>query len=168
MENTCFRDPAWLQYNPLTAQTVLSYFAFSQFYDRNCNNEVLKMQAAYSALASIDGLLKKMTGVQYAVHEAQEPHLFVIKKCERHAPDRESVLEYYYVIHGTVYQAPTEKEVARTRYTNIMFSLMSTLDNLPFIKTKKRASRGSRASRGRRGQAHRASRGCSGSTTRTT
>jgi len=137
MENTCFRDPVWLQYNVLTNDSVLGYFSFSQFYDRKCNNEVLKMQTAYSTLSDIDGYLKRMVGTQYHVHRAEEPHFFVIKRCERFSPDKITVHEYFYILHGTVYQAPTEKEVSRTRYTNIMFLLMGTLDNLPFREAAK-------------------------------
>ncbi|KAI5186421.1 mediator of RNA polymerase II transcription subunit 6 [Nematocida homosporus] len=134
MENTCFRDPAWLQYNPLTSDTVLEYFSFSQFYDRNCNNEVLKMQTQHSTLATTGAFLEKMSGVQYVVHRAEEPYLFIIKKCYRHTPEKTVTLDYYYVMNGTVYQAPTEKEVSRTRQTNILFSMMETLNDLPFQK----------------------------------
>lgn len=134
MENTCFRDSIWLQQNLLTAETVLEYFSYSQFYDKNCNNEVLKMQTMYSTLAGIDGFLKKMCGIQYEVHYAEEPVLFVIKKYERLSPEKILVLDYYYVMHGTVYQAPTHSEVSRTRYTNILFSMLGSLQNLPFQK----------------------------------
>lgn len=134
MENTCFRDSVWLQQNMLTAETVLEYFSFSQFYDRNCNNEVLKMQTMYSTLSGIEGLLKKMCGIQYAVHYVEEPVLFVIKKYERISLEKTLVLDYYYVMHGTVYQAPTQSEVSRTRYTNILFSMFDSLESLPFQK----------------------------------
>lgn len=132
MENTCFRDPVWLQHNPLTLENVLAYFAFSQFYDRNSNNEVLRMQTISNPGVDAESFLKKMVGVQYHVHRADEPFLFVIKKCERVSPEKLLVLDYFYLIHGTIYQAPTEKEVSRTRYTNLLFSMMGTLDDLPF------------------------------------
>lgn len=47
LEHVCFRDVAWLQSFPLTDESVLDYFAMSPFYDRTCNNEVLRMQARY-------------------------------------------------------------------------------------------------------------------------
>ncbi|OAG29891.1 mediator of RNA polymerase II transcription subunit 6 [Nematocida displodere] len=135
MENTCFRDPLWLQHNALTSETALSYFSLSQFYDRNCNNEVLKMQTMHNPLAGGGEFLQKMAGIQYVIDHAEEPQLFLIKKCERLSPEKVFVLDYYYIIHGTVYQAPTEKEVSRTRYTNILFSMMATLNTLPLEKT---------------------------------
>ncbi|KAH9386048.1 mediator of RNA polymerase II transcription subunit 6 [Nematocida major] len=134
MENTCFRDPIWLQQNMLTAETVLEYFSCSQFYDKNCNNEVLKMQTMHGPLSGADAFLKKMCGIQYAVHSSEDPALFVIKKYERTSPDNITVQDYFYVMHGTIYQAPTEREVSRTRYTNIIFSMMGSLDGLPFQK----------------------------------
>ncbi|KAI5181614.1 mediator of RNA polymerase II transcription subunit 6 [Nematocida sp. AWRm80] len=133
MENTCFRDPAWLQYNPLDRTSALEYFSFSHFYDQGCNNEVLKMQTVHSMVSSdTDDLLRKMVGIQYTLTHSEEPFLFVIQKSERVSTDKILVLDYYYIIHGTVYQAPTEKEVSKVRYTNLLFSLMNTLDNIPF------------------------------------
>lgn len=127
IENTCFRDPAWLQSFPLTRESVLDYFALSQFYDRNCNNEVLKMQTQHSELRDLEGLLRKMSGVQYAVHHAEEPHLFVIRKCRRLSEAEAVALDFYYVIHGSVYQAPTERDLVGTRVTNTLFALTQAL-----------------------------------------
>ncbi|KAI5171942.1 mediator of RNA polymerase II transcription subunit 6 [Nematocida sp. LUAm3] len=133
MENTCFRDPIWLMHNPLTSESVLEYFSFSQFYDRNCNNEVLKMQTKHSMLLGSEEFLKRMCGIQYSLHYAEEPYLFILKKRERFSPEKLITLEYYCIIHGTVYQTPTEREVLKTRNTNILFSMMNSLDSLPFF-----------------------------------
>lgn len=73
LEHVCFRDVSWLQINGgLRAEMVLEYFSLSQFYDRTCNNEVLKMQARFTGgIFSIDQLkydvsvgdMNKMTNV---------------------------------------------------------------------------------------------------------
>ena len=39
-----FRDTEWIRHIPLNRDTVLDYFANSQFYDRACNNERVKME----------------------------------------------------------------------------------------------------------------------------
>lgn len=102
--NASFRDTVWLQSFPLTAQTVLHYFALSPFYDRSCNNERLKMQRL--------GLeqLKNMRGVEYELlpNLAQQlpQQLFLIRKQRRSSRNQVEPLAVYYVLDGTVYQAP--------------------------------------------------------------
>lgn len=53
LAHVCFKDVAWLQHFPLTDDSVLDYFAMSQFYERTCNNEVLKMQARFTDNAAL-------------------------------------------------------------------------------------------------------------------
>lgn len=117
----------WLQSNLLTKENVLEYFSFSQFYDRNCNNEVLKMQTKHSVISGLEKMLEKMCGTQYVVQKSEDPQLFIIKKQQRVSPEKAFVIDYYYVMNGTVYQAQIEKEIVKTRYTNILFSMLSTL-----------------------------------------
>lgn len=134
MENTCFRDPIWLQQNILNDESVLEYFSCSQFYDKNCNNEILKMQMI-TIPTEVQKYLKKMCGIQYVLEYSNE-FLFVIKKYKRISPEKLQVLNFYYIMHGTVYQAPTEQEVSKTRYTNILFSMLDSLKDIPFLKTQ--------------------------------
>ena len=51
LSNTSFKDVIWLQKFPLIKETILDYFALSPFYDRSCNNEVLRMQTKFSNVA---------------------------------------------------------------------------------------------------------------------
>lgn len=48
-------------------------------------------------------------GVEYelAVQDCQPPHLFLIRKQYRASPGQAVALAYYYVLDGTIYQAPT-------------------------------------------------------------
>ena len=120
-----WEDKGWLQHFPLNRDTVLDYFALSQFYDRTCNNEQLKMQRGAGA-AAIAQLLEQMSGVEYVLHEAQELQptsessahsLYVIRKQRREVarPPVITVLRMYYVLDGIVYEAPTLEAVLRTR-----------------------------------------------------
>ncbi len=119
-----WEDKGWLQHFPLNRDTVLDYFALSQFYDRTCNNEQLKMQrGAGTGNAAIAQLLEQMSGVEYVLHEAQEVQstpessahsLYVIRK-QRREGEVITVLRMYYVLDGTVYEAPTLEAVLRTR-----------------------------------------------------
>lgn len=49
---------------------------------------------------------RKKTGMEYILHEAQEPHLFVIRKQKRDGPEKVSAQAAYYVLDGSIYQAP--------------------------------------------------------------
>lgn len=59
LSNTSFKDVIWLQRFPLSKVSVLDYFSLSPFYDRSCNNEVLKMQTKFTNVAtSLENQLK--------------------------------------------------------------------------------------------------------------
>jgi len=47
-----------------------------------------------------------MTGIEYEVTLAMPPQLFVIVKQNRKSPTLVSPVQYYYIINGTIYQAP--------------------------------------------------------------
>eukprot|EP00833_Pecoramyces_ruminatium_P018017 jgi/Orpsp1_1/1192049/evm.model.d7180000090177.1 len=47
-----------------------------------------------------------MTGIEYEVALAMPPQLFVIVKQNRKSPNFASPVQYYYIINGTIYQAP--------------------------------------------------------------
>jgi len=114
MSQLSFRDDVWLQYYSLNSVSVLDYFSFSGFYDRTCNNEMVKMQRQ-SVLK-----MKEMVGIEYEVIVPppkyfddpfgqkcvvqQTSNLFVIQKQYRHTPDQVSSLAVYYCLYGSIYQ----------------------------------------------------------------
>lgn len=55
------------------------------------------------------------SGFEYALQDAQPPHLFVIRRLYRKDLSTEITQAYYYVLDGTVYQAPTLYSVLHTR-----------------------------------------------------
>lgn len=47
-----------------------------------------------------------MTGIEYTLSEVMEPHLFVIRKQKRDSPEKVTPMLTYYVLDGSIYQAP--------------------------------------------------------------
>lgn len=54
----------------------------------------------------VGGGCRKKIGMEYILQEAQEPHLFVIRKQKREGPEKVSAQAAYYVLDGSIYQAP--------------------------------------------------------------
>lgn len=105
-----WQSEAWMPI--LNPSNVLEYFAESIFYDRQCNNEVIRMQRL-----NPDQLLG-MVGIEYVLLIAQEPILYVIRKQHRTSPTQVIPLAHYYVIAGKVYQAPDLGSVLNSRLAN--------------------------------------------------
>ncbi|GJJ09467.1 hypothetical protein Clacol_003690 [Clathrus columnatus] len=78
---------------PLTAQNVLDYFAISMFYDKQSNNQVLRMQTEFTGMPVENEAeeLRRFTGIEFAVVHEQAPNFFVIQKRERLSPDEASL-----------------------------------------------------------------------------
>lgn len=117
-------DKVWLSYFPLNASTALDYFSLSQFYDRSCNNELVKMQRLDPALIST------MSGIEYELAPQQSEHLFVITKSRRETTPKPSVqlLAVYYIINGHVYQAPSAHAVLSSRVLQSIHHLRCSFD----------------------------------------
>lgn len=45
-------------------------------------------------------------GVEYLLADSQPPHLFILRKMYRHALGAITTLAFYYILDGTIYQAP--------------------------------------------------------------
>ncbi|GAA48777.1 Mediator of RNA polymerase II transcription subunit 6 [Clonorchis sinensis] len=117
-------NPAWSHL--LCAANVLDYFCdlSNPFYDRQCNNEVIRMQRL-----SAEQLLC-MTGVEFYLHHAQEPILFIIRKQQRLTSTQVTPLAYYYIINGTVLQAPDLTTLLSSRLLTTVNSLNKILQTL--------------------------------------
>ncbi|KAG5350848.1 hypothetical protein C0989_009018 [Termitomyces sp. Mn162] len=91
----------WIQANgPLTAENVFDYFATSMFYDKQSNNQVLRMQTIHSGLP--------------VVNEAEE-----LKP-----------MAAYFVINNRIYQSPDVYTVLSNRLLTALHSLQTSLDIL--------------------------------------
>ncbi|KAH7950891.1 mediator of RNA polymerase II transcription subunit 6 [Rhipicephalus sanguineus] len=116
-----WHDTAWLP--ALDATNVMDYFSerSNPFYDRTCNNEIVKMQRL-----SPDQL-NQMTGLEYVLLHTQDPILYVVRKQHRHSPTQVTPLADYYVLAGVVYQAPDLGSVLNSRLLGAAHSLQGAL-----------------------------------------
>ncbi|XP_044517994.1 mediator of RNA polymerase II transcription subunit 6 isoform X1 [Gracilinanus agilis] len=106
-------DSSWIPI--LNSGSVLDYFSerSNPFYDRTCNNEVVKMQRL-----TLEHL-NQMVGVEYILLHAQEPILFIIRKQQRQSSTQVIPLADYYIIAGVIYQAPDLGSVINSRVVSV-------------------------------------------------
>ncbi|CAL9162594.1 unnamed protein product [Musa hybrid cultivar] len=120
MTGICFRDQLWLNTYPLDRNLIFDYFALSPFYDWSCNNEQLRARSIHPLDISH---LSKMTGTEYALSEVMEPNLFVIRKQKRDGPERVNPMLTYYILDGSVYQAPQLSSVFAARIGRALYHI---------------------------------------------
>ncbi|RKO95107.1 hypothetical protein CAUPRSCDRAFT_9380 [Caulochytrium protostelioides] len=115
LTQVCFKDVGFLQHVGLFPHTALDYFAASQFYDKGCINEQVKMQARFNALRAGEMNTTGMTGAEYRVGMPAGPQVYTIEKHYRYSPKRTELIGMYYIIDGTIYQAPDLSRVLASR-----------------------------------------------------
>lgn len=69
-----------------------------------------------------------MKGVEYCLLHVQEPILYVIRKQHRHSPTHVTPISDYYIIAGTVYQAPDLGSVINSRILTTVNHLQSAFE----------------------------------------
>ncbi|XP_014443808.1 mediator of RNA polymerase II transcription subunit 6-like [Tupaia chinensis] len=111
-------DSSWIPI--LYHGSVLDYFSerSNPFYDRTCNNEVVKMQRL------ILELLNQMVGVEYILLHVQEPILFINRKQQRQSPAQVIPLADY-SIAGVIYPAPDLGPVMNSRVLTAVHGIKS-------------------------------------------
>lgn len=115
----------WLEENPITSETILSYFALSPFYDQSSLNEVLKMQTQFNTFLDLNQKLRDMNGLRYIVEERNE--IFYIFKIDKQGTE-ENTVDFYYVMYGTIFKGTTVNQIYRTRLMNFLFYVNSSFD----------------------------------------
>lgn len=117
-----WHDSAWIPI--LNTSNVMDYFSerSNPFFDRTCNNEIVKMQRLNP------DQLQNMTGLEYVLLHVQEPILYVIRKQHRHSPQQATPLADYYIIAGVVYQAPDLASVLNSRLLSAVHHLQSSFE----------------------------------------
>lgn len=65
-----------------------------------------------------------MTGTEFMLSEVLEPHLFVFRKQKRDGPEKVTPMLTYYVLDGSIYQAPQLCNVFSSRVVSILSTLI--------------------------------------------
>ncbi|KDR19367.1 Mediator of RNA polymerase II transcription subunit 6, partial [Zootermopsis nevadensis] len=117
-----WHDSAWIPM--LNQSNIMDYFSerSNPFFDRTCNNEIVKMQRLNPEQ------LNNMTGLEYMLLHVQEPILYVIRKQHRHSPTHATPITDYYIIAGIVYQAPDLISVVNSRLISAVHHLQSAFE----------------------------------------
>src|SRR6218665_1764181 len=119
---TSWSDAKWIPI--LNEGNILNYFAEKDnpFYERNCNNENLRMRGLPLNQKSE---LERMQGIEYVLLHVQQPILYVIRKKRRINPEQAFTIADFYIIAGTVYQAPDLNSIISTKLLSSIFELQS-------------------------------------------
>ncbi|KAG7099522.1 hypothetical protein E1B28_001365 [Marasmius oreades] len=123
----------WIKANgPLTAENVFEYFATSMFYDKQSNNQVLRMQTIHTGVPLVNEAeeLKRFTGVEFAVVHSQPPSLFIIHKRERLSSEEVKPLAAYFIMNDRIYQSPDIYTILSNRLLTSLHSIEHSLETL--------------------------------------
>ncbi|XP_071961928.1 mediator of RNA polymerase II transcription subunit 6-like [Antedon mediterranea] len=117
-----WHDSAWIPM--LDPSNVMNYFSerSNPFYDRTCNNEIVKMQRLNPEQ------LVNMTGIEYHLLHVHDPILYVIRKQYRNSPINVKALANYYIINGVIYQAPDLCSVLNARMLTATYNIQSAFE----------------------------------------
>ncbi|KAF8559348.1 MED6-domain-containing protein [Imleria badia] len=123
----------WIQaHGPLSTENVFDYFATSMFYDKQSNNQVLRMQTIHTGTPILNEAeeLRRFTGIEFALAHASPPSLFIVHKRERLSPDQVRSLAAYFIINNRIYQSPDVYTLLSNRLLTSLNALQSSLDLL--------------------------------------
>lgn len=68
-----------------------------------------------------------MTGTEFVLSEVMEPHLFLIRKQKRDSPDKVTPMLAYYILDGSIYQAPQLCNVFAARIVHTLIPVYTLL-----------------------------------------
>jgi mediator of RNA polymerase II transcription subunit 6 len=138
-----FHEEDLVQYfGGLNVHNVLDYFAESPFYDKRCNNEIVRRQNIRDPIAFRDAL-QQMEGLEYQLVPCseEERRLFIIIRQRRSSESLVAKEAVYYVLDHVIFQAPNLEEMIASRarkateYLIRAFDLLRN-DSAPFSFTE--------------------------------
>ncbi|KAF8641023.1 hypothetical protein AX17_000668 [Amanita inopinata Kibby_2008] len=102
------------------------------FYDKQSNNQVLRMQTMHTGMSIANEAeeLKRFTGIEFALVHSQPPSFFIIQKRQRLSPDEVIPLASYFIMNNRIYQSPDLYTVLSNRLLTSLCSLQASLDTL--------------------------------------
>lgn len=74
-----------------------------------------------------------MIGIEYVLSEVMEPHLFIMKKQKRDSPDKVTPMLAYYILDGSIYQAPQLSNVFAARIVCSISLLLQCLNSMKHV-----------------------------------
>ena len=111
---------------------ALSVFKTSPFYSTACNNESPLIRK--NDLGKTE--LKQMVGLEYEVDlgASSPPELWIINQQYRTARDQVQLQKVFYLLHGTIYQAPSFGDLIESRLSKATHHINDALDELSAFK----------------------------------
>lgn len=124
-DSICFKDVIWLQTHQLGHSTVLDYFSTSPFYEKSCNNEILKMQQR----PVTESTLSMLIGIEYIVAESStSSSCYIIYHQLRKSPTSVQLLQVYYVLDGVIYSCPNLHDLVVSRLRTSLYHISKAMD----------------------------------------
>ncbi|KAK8601263.1 hypothetical protein V6N12_051102 [Hibiscus sabdariffa] len=87
--------------------------------------------------------LSKMTGIEYMLSEVMEPNLFIIRKQKRDSAEKVTPMLAYYILDGSIYQAPELCNVFAARVGRDLYDISkafttaaSKLEKIGYVDTE--------------------------------
>lgn len=140
LESISWRFEGFLQAAQLNRLTVMDYFRLSPFFDRQCNNELLRLQDRPQSE------LRKMRGVEYELDTSVAPgddRYFLIRKQYREDEHRVRNLALFYIVgvdppagavgaslRGTIFPLPDMQSVFACNLRTAIYYVHSALKDL--------------------------------------
>ena len=130
-----WRAPEFLEYygNNLNENLIMDYFSLSPFYDKQCNNELIKMQnITNNVLINNDYIsqqLKYFKGLEFVLVKWDSPSLFIINKQFRLNENQVRVLSVYYCLNNNLFMAPNIFNCLTSKISTATSSLTFSLND---------------------------------------
>jgi hypothetical protein len=110
----------------LDENNIMDYFYASPFYEKNSINHICYTQ-------KIDFNSKKFyySGIEFNIESVdKEKDLFVINKCFRKNFKESTLISYYYIFKGTIYQSPDVYSVIISNVESIAHNFNTIINEI--------------------------------------